>query len=407
MLDDCLLGSANRVSFLLGALADLRAALGGALVVRRGEPAAIVASLRPSAIYMARDWSADARERECRLREVAEVRLVPGAAVVEPGAVAPAGRDHYRVFTPYWRVWQGFDRRAIADEPRRVALPRGVAAGQLPALRSLVSRTPSPRLPPGGETAGRRRLERFLASGLAAHANDRDRVDRDVTSRLSPYLRFGCVSPLDLARLVDGRLGGEDVLRRLCWRDFSLQLLAAFPRLPVDEFRPRGRKWQSDHDAVAAWRAGRTGIPIVDAGMRQLLAEGWLPNRVRLLAASLLTKDLGIDWRLGAAHFLELLVDGDPASNSTNWQWVAGTGTDTRPNRTFNPVRQARRIDPQGDYVRRYVPELRTLDGPDVHEPWKRGRSALEELGYPLPLVEVARGPTRRRASAKPKIPAH
>ena len=183
---------------------------------------------------------------------------------------------------------------------------------------------------------------------------------------------------------------GQAPHRQLCWRDFSLQLFTAFPRLEPVDFRPRNRDWRTDEDALDAWRAGRTGVPIVDAGMRQLQREGWMPNRVRLLAAALLTKTLGIDWRLGAAHFFELLVDGDPASNAANWQWVAGTGTDPRPNRTFNPVRQARRLDPQGEYTRLHVHELAGLSAPEVREPWKLAARALVRLGYPPLLVDLA-----------------
>jgi deoxyribodipyrimidine photo-lyase len=229
-------------------------------------------------------------------------------------------------------------------------------------------------------------LERFLASGQASYAETRDLLATDGSSRLSPYLRFGCVSPLEVA---ERARDAEDFVRQLCWRDFCLQLRAAFPRLSSEDYRPRGRSWRTDDDGLAAWRDGRTGVPVVDAGMRQLRREGWMHNRARLLTASFLVKHLGIDWRLGLAHFDRLLVDGDPASNAANWQWVAGTGTDPRPNRVFNPIRQARRFDPEGEYVRRFVPELAGLGPRDIHEPWRLGAAALRELGYPPPLVEL------------------
>jgi deoxyribodipyrimidine photo-lyase len=148
---------------------------------------------------------------------------------------------------------------------------------------------------------------------------------------------------------------------------------AANPQLPRADYRPRGRRWRDDPDALEAWKNGRTGCPIVDAGMRQLAREGWMHNRARLITGSFLTKTVGIDWRAGAAHFWDLLVDGEIANNAGNWQWVAGTGNDTRPNRVLNPIRQARRFDPDGDYVRRYVPELEGVEGAAVHEPWKLG----------------------------------
>ncbi len=179
----------------------------------------------------------------------------------------------------------------------------------------------------------------------------------------------------------------EPFVRQLCWREFHTQVLAAFPALPVRDYRTRGRRWRRDDAAFEAWRVGRTGVPIVDAAMRQLLAEGFIHNRARMLAASYLVKELGIDWRLGARHFLDWLVDADVASNSGNWQWIAGTGNDTRPNRRFNLARQARRHDPDGAYVRRYVPELAEIAGPAVHEPWRFPAAVRAGLGYPEPTA--------------------
>lgn len=202
--------------------------------------------------------------------------------------------------------------------------------------------------------------------------------------------------------------GGAAFVRQLCWRDFHHQVLAATPQLPFEDYRSRGDEWRQDEDALAAWKAGRTGIPVVDAGMRQLAAEGWMHNRARLVTASLLTKDLYLNWRLGAAHFWDLLVDGDLANNAGNWQWVAGTGNDTRPNRVFNPLRQAERFDPDGDYVRRYVPELAGVEGSAVHRPWKLADQVRSTLEYPDPIVDhdhdqaAAEFRHRRGAGASP-----
>jgi deoxyribodipyrimidine photo-lyase len=389
VLDDRLLArSANRAAFLLDSLEALRKALRDALVVRRGDPAQAIASLRADSVYLTADVGPYARARERRLAAVARLSTFSGNAVVDPGEVAPGGGDHYRVFTPYWRAWSTAPRRELAPPPPPLELPPDVEPGELPELRALVTAEPSPHLPRGGEPEGRRRLAAFLESGLDRYGELRDVPGVEGTSRLSPYLRFGCVSALEVAESAAAR-GGDELVRQLAWRDFYRQLLAAFPSLGRDDYRPRGRRWRQDPDALEAWKSGRTGIPIVDAGMRQLATEGWMHNRVRLLAASLLVKSLGIDWRAGAAHFSELLVDGDLASNAGNWQWVAGTGTDTRPNRVFNPVRQARRFDPDGAYVRRYVPELAELGPAEVHEPWRLGPLGLEELGYPPPLVEI------------------
>lgn len=389
VLDERLLArSANRTAFLLDALRALRDGLGGALAVRRGDPIEAIVRLRADSVYLTADVGPYARTRARRLASVARLRAFPGNGVVEPGALAPAGGNHYRVFMPYWRAWSSARRRALVPPPPPIELPADVPPGELPEARALVAREPSPLLPRGGELEARRRLEAFLAHGLASYGELRDVPAAEGTSRLSPYLRFGCVSPLEAAERA-AAAGGVELVRQLAWRDFYRQLLAAFPRLGRDDYRPRGREWRTDPEALEAWKAGRTGIPIVDAGMRQLAVEGWMANRVRMLVASLLVKNLGIDWRAGAAHFDALLVDGDPASNAGNWQWVAGTGTDTRPNRVFNPLRQARRFDPDGTYVRRYVPELASLDAPEIHEPWRLGPLALAELGYPPPLVEL------------------
>jgi deoxyribodipyrimidine photo-lyase len=219
-----------------------------------------------------------------------------------------------------------------------------VRPGRLPAVSALVHGPLSPDVVRGGERAAHARLEAWLdwpspAGGVWE------------TSRLSPYLRFGCLSPLEAALCAERAGGRDEFVRRLCWRDFFHQVAAAFPAITTTDYRPRGRAWRRDRRAFTAWAEGRTGVPLVDAGMRQLRHEGWMPGRARMVAASYLTKTLGLDWRLGAAHFDAWLLDGDVACNYGNWQWVAGTGNDTRPNRVLNPTTQARRFDPDGGYV--------------------------------------------------------
>jgi deoxyribodipyrimidine photo-lyase len=258
---------------------------------------------------------------------------------------------------------------------------------------------------PGGETAGRARLDAWCRGGLARYPEAHDAPALEGTSRLSPYLHLGCLSPVEVARRCAARAGGEAFLRQLCWRDFHHQVTAAFPAITREEYRPRGDRWGDDAALLAAWKAGRTGYPLVDAGMRQLAAEGWMHNRARLVTASFLVKDLGLDWRLGAAHFLDLLVDGDIANNAGNWQWVAGTGNDTRPNRIFNPVRQALRFDPAGAYVRRWVPELARVTGARVHEPWRLDPAERRRLDYPEPLDSLRTPPSWRRADSSPPAP--
>jgi deoxyribodipyrimidine photo-lyase len=407
VLDDGILDTEsvrpNRLAFLLDALADLDRSLrtlGSALVVRRGDVVAetvrLARALGASAIFASEDVSSYARRRERRLaRERLELRLCPGVTIVPSDELAPSGRDHYRVFSAYHRAWRSVPRRQVESAPAclRGGHEEGVTA--LPGLDELAVGSPSPDLPRGGETAGRERLERWLDDGLARYADARDDLGADATSRLSPYLHFGCLSPLEVA---ERTAGSSAFVRQLCWRDFCHQLLAANPDLPREDLRPRGDRWRDDDEALTAWKEGRTGVPIVDAGMRQLAREGWMHNRARLVAASFLVKDLYVDWRAGERHFRDLLVDGDLANNAGNWQWVAGTGTDTRPNRVLNPLRQARRFDPNGDYVRRYVDELDGFGGAEVHEPWK-----LDVSGYPAPLVEhsdAARRFKRRRSAA-------
>ena len=377
VLDDDILGSLgapNRVAFLLDSLDDLRRGLrerGAALVVRRGDVLAetvrVAQDAGAEAVFLGEDVSAYAQERERRLRAALagariELEVFPGVTVIPPGDLAPAGGDHYRVFTPYWRRWREQPRRNVLRAPERIALPDGLELGARPELEH---GTLAPELPAGGETAARRRLARWLDDGLARYGELADDLAADATSRLSPYLHFGCVSAGEVVERALEREGSEPFVRQLCWRDFNHQLLAAQPRLAHEDLRPRAAPWRDDDEGFAAWCEGRTGFPLVDAGMRQLLQEGFMHNRARLVAGSFLTKHLGIDWRRGADHFFTHLVDGDLANNTANWQWVAGTGTDTRPNRRLSPQRQAERFDPDGVYVRRYVAEYGTPDYPE------------------------------------------
>ena len=401
VLDEAILGrrfaSTNRVAFLVEALDDLRKSLrrvGGDLILRRGDPVAkaisVAGEVGATAIFASEDVTAYAKRRARRLERACEQARMdfvefPGITVVPSGSLRPSGGgDHYRVFTPYWRAWLAEPKRAIARTPRRISVPDSIEPGILPTQTELVPGRPSPHLPAGGESAGRRRLAGWIRSSLPSWNASHDDLDVDIKSRLSPFLHFGCLSPLEVALRADK----APFLRQLCWRDFHHQVADAFPAIARDDYRPRGDRWHRPGENFNAWREGRTGYPIVDAGMRQLLAEGWMHNRARLIVASFLTKDLLLDWRLGAQHFFDLLVDGDVANNAGNWQWVAGTGNDTRPNRVLNPLRQAARFDPTGAYVRRYVHELASIDGADVHRPWLVGSARRHALGYPAPLVD-------------------
>jgi deoxyribodipyrimidine photo-lyase len=402
VFDETLLGSRfaapNRVAFMREALADLDGGLrkaGGRLFLRRGDPVAEAVALARECdgqeIHVSADHSAYATAREQRLAAACEAERIgfyrhPGVTIVPPGAVTPGGGDHFRVFTPYHRAWNGLPPRQRVGPPRALDVPDRIPAGRLPALKELSGGTPSPRRAKGGEAEGRRLARAFLRDGLGGYGERHDDLPGDGTSRLSAYLRFGCVSPLALMLEARERGGGKPFVRQLCWRDFHHQVLAAAPSLPHRDYRPRGDRWSRSRRALEAWREGRTGYPLVDAGMRQLAAEGFMHNRARMTVASFLTKDLYVDWRAGAWHFWDLLSDGEIANNAGNWQWVAGTGNDTRPNRVLSPVRQAERFDPDGIYVRRHLPELEQVRGKAIFRPWLM--EGFSRLDYPEPIVD-------------------
>ncbi|WP_306323139.1 MULTISPECIES: deoxyribodipyrimidine photo-lyase [unclassified Streptomyces] len=393
----------NREAFLADCLRDLDAALrerGGRLVVRSGdvvdEVAKVVTETDACAVHVAGGVSAYAHRREDRLRDTLRrlgCELVAHDGVVTcvpPGAVTPDARDHFAVFTPYHRRWSEHGPRSVVRAPRAVRVPDGVGSEVLPARADVTG--VSPGLAEGGERAARALLTGWLRSGIAAYEDRHDDLAGDATSRLSPHLHFGTLGPVEAVRRADavGGPGADAFVRQLAWRDFHHQVLAARPDAAHADYRSKGDRWRTAPEEVEAWQEGRTGYPVVDAAMRQLRHEGWMHNRGRLLTASFLAKTLYVDWRVGARHFLGLLVDGDVANNQLNWQWVAGTGTDSRPNRVLNPVTQAKRYDPDGAYVRRWVPELAGVEGPAVHTPWKAAgldRAALDD--YPDPIVEL------------------
>jgi deoxyribodipyrimidine photo-lyase len=356
-------------------------------------------------VHIAGDVSGFAGHRQQRLaRALSTLRceLVVHEAVTTiqpPGAVRPAGSDHFSVFTPYHRQWSGLPRRRVVPVPERLRLPDGVDAPEVPDVPDV------PDVPEGGPTHGwrageseaRDRANAWFADGLARYEERHDDLAADATSHLSPYLHLGFLSPTELATKAAQRpgRGSAAFLRQLAWRDFHAQVLAARPEIAWDDYRGRGDRWADDDLALEAWKAGRTGYPLVDAGMRQLAAIGWMHNRARLVVGSFLSKTLYLDWRLGARYFLDRLLDGDLANNNLNWQWVAGTGTDTRPSRVLNPVRQAERYDPDGSYIRRWVPELADLEDAGVQQPWRLPESRRRSLDYPEPIVDLAEGRNR------------
>jgi deoxyribodipyrimidine photo-lyase len=379
----------NRQQFLDQSLDDLRRSLrerGGELFVRRGDPVTEAVKLARKAdaqsIFVAEDVSGFAAARRRRLedactKERLTVDVRDSVTIVPPGLLHPGGSDHYKIFTPYWRAWSTTRHRAELPAPQRVRTPAGIAVGRLSGGGRATG------LLPGGESEARRRLSTWRATG-SSYAQIHDDLAADATSRMSPYLHFGCVSPVTVAAAIDS----EEYLRQLCWRDFFHQVLHAFPDLPRRNYQAKvADDWRYDAGALAAWQQGCTGIPIIDAGMRQLAGEGWMHNRARLITATFLTRQLGLDWREGAQWYAQLLLDADVANNIGNWQWVAGTGNDPRINRRFNAIRQAQRYDHGGDYVRRWVPELAHVPGGAVHQPWRLPPNERRALRYGGPLA--------------------
>ncbi len=397
VLDDALRrpSGPNRLAFLYRALRDLDERMGGRLVVRSGDPASIVpavaAEVDAAEVMCAADFGPYGHLRDEAVegaleRDGRSLRRVGSPYAVDPGTVRKADGTAFRVFTPFYRMWK---QRcppvagAAPDGVRWLALP-GEAVPADPRIEAV--------LPEATEAAAVARLAAFVDRDLKGYAEGRDAPAADATSRLSVYLKYGLVHP---RQALEGLGRGADAERfrtELAWREFyadvvwndpgsaRISLQRAMRAMRCDDGADAGRRFE-------AWASGCTGYPVVDAGMRQLRTEGWMHNRVRMITASFLVKDLHITWQRGARHFLHHLVDGDLASNNHGWQWVAGTGTDPAPFfRIFNPVTQGRTWDPDGVYIRRYVPELVGLSAKDVHEPWKL--PAGPPAGYPAPIVD-------------------
>lgn len=420
VLDPALLESPyvgpKRLAFLLEGLRRLDADLqqrGSRLIVRRGEPqeelAAMLSASEASAIFAEADVSPYARRRDDRLAESLPLHRVPGLTVRPPDAVLKADGTPYIVFTPYSQTWKEAPlptTDSLLPAPPSITTPAGLSGQAIPAEPELPASVP---FAPGAAVA-RRQLEAFLGGEDAPvyqYAGERNRLDLAGTSKLSPYLRFGMVSArqavtaagaaIEAAPHDQARHSAESWLNELIWREFYLAILYHFPQVRTSSFRPKYDyvAWANDEADFAAWREGRTGYPVVDAAMRQLLRTGWMPNRARMIVASFLVKDLLIDWRWGERWFMQHLVDGDPAANNGGWQWTAGTGTDAAPYfRIFNPVRQSEKHDPQGAYIRHWVSELADVPDKFIHAPWQMPTDLQDEVGcrigrnYPDPMTD-------------------
>ncbi len=418
-----------RVAFMLEALSTLRAAYreqGSELLLRRGEPTGTVPDLAEAidadAVSWNRDYSGLAQRRDDHVAEELKdegrlPRPFHDAVCHPPGSITTTQGEPYAVYTYYWKKWRDREK----DAPRSVPELAGaeevpelagaedvvevdVAPGELPTVEELGFAEPDAAIPTASTEAARELLESFLAEDVLRYAEARDYPAEACTSRLSPHLKFGTVGIREVDAAVRERLdevSGEEresietFRSQLAWREFYAQVLYYNPDVVTENYREYEHdiEWENDPDLLEAWKRGETGYPIVDAGMRQLLAEAFMHNRLRMIVASFLTKDLLIDWRHGYAHFREHLVDHDTANDTGGWQWAASTGTDAQPYfRIFNPTTQGERYDPDAAYVARYVPELRDVD-PGVIHGWNDLSADERETaapGYPAPVVDHA-----------------
>lgn len=426
--DDALLrpsGAPRRV-FLAGALEALSQQLGGRLLVVHGEPETVIprlaSAIQADAVHCSADYMPYGRQRDQRVEKALNDRGIALIATGSPYAVAP-GRvtkpdgTPYAVYTPFSRGWADHGWRAPAgpadhvrwsdatsqDEPDRVE-PASLAA---PLDDDIAAKLPEP-----GEQAALETWRRFAENALDDYDGDRNMPDRPGTSRMSVYLKYGCIHPRTLlADLRPRRSKGAGTYgRELAWREFYADVVFHHPESIRKSIDPAidGMQWDSGPEADArfeAWQQGRTGYPYIDAAMRQLLTEGWMHNRARMGTASFLIKDLHLPWQWGARHFMRHLVDGDVASNNHGWQWVAGSGAQAAPfYRIFNPITQGEKFDPKGEYVRTYVRELGEIPGKAVHQPWQFADGPPSN--YPKPIVDHAaeRVEALRRFEQRPRV---
>jgi deoxyribodipyrimidine photo-lyase len=402
-------GSSNRNRFLRESLEDLKHSLqqmGADLVVRSGDTITelrqLTTEVAAEAVYYTADYTPYAIHRDKKITAVLDgldVRSFPGRlAVSSLQKLQTKSRSPHKVFTPFWKQWLDVQRRDLAAKLSHLQLPDNIAVGKMPTLADLSEEDKlSPQVLPGGERAARKHLKNFLKDKIDTYHQGNNDMALDNTSRLSPYLHFGCLSPREIETMLPDTAGARAWHRQLCWREFYHYVVLHFPKVN-QEFQERYRqlKWVSDKDLLKAWQEGKTGYPVVDAAMRQLLQEGWMHNRARLIVGSFLTKDLWLDWRLGEAHFMHWLLDGDEANNNGNWQWIASVGVDPAPvyRRLYNPTLQQKNFDPRGNYVRRYVPELKNIPDKYLAEPWtmppeiqKKAKCRIG-IDYPKPIVD-------------------
>lgn len=404
----------------LTSLSDSLAQLGLHLVLRKGYPLEIILDLvktiSVSSVYWNRWYEPAAILRDKKIKATLvehgiEAQSFNGSLLHEPWTIKNKSGDYFKVFTPYWKHC----KQRLSIQPARCLehRPGGIEV-QSDDLRHWKL---LPTIPwdaqfgaywTPGEGGAQHKLQEFIGHHLKGYKKNRDFPIKDATSRLSPHLHFGEISPWTIVRAIElvtrdpacDLSSTEHFLSELGWREFSVYLLYHFPNLPYDNFRKEfdAFRWHNDEQLLSCWQKGLTGYPIIDAGMRELWATGYMHNRVRMIAASFLTKGLLIDWRLGADWFLDTLVDADLANNSASWQWVAGCGADAAPYfRIFNPVLQSQKFDPDGLYIRHWVPELSQVESQSIHAPWESIESAriYSNTNYPMPMINHHEARTR------------
>ncbi|WP_309384485.1 cryptochrome/photolyase family protein [Cerasicoccus frondis] len=391
------------------------------LVIRQGKSGDVLKQLLQDtgaeAVFWNRRYEPEVIKRDKQIKEALtqddfEVKSFNAALVHEPWEIKNQSGKPFQVFTPYWKHCLKLDTPPpVSVDIRQAKVPKQWPNSlELEALQLL----PKIKWDTGfydywtpTAAAAHQRLGKLAASGASGYTQGRDFPAEDATSRLSPYLHFGQIGPREVFAAFDrhdsdGTKGGRKFLSEIGWREFSHHLLYHWPHLPTDPLREEFNHfpWEMDEKLLRAWQKGETGYPIIDAGMRQLWATGWMHNRVRMIVASLLVKHLLIPWQEGARWFWDTLVDADLANNTQGWQWSAGCGADAAPYfRVFNPILQGQKFDLNGDYVREWVPELRPVADGKIHEPWEAG---LDQLGgvvigrdYPAPIVDHKRGRNR------------
>jgi deoxyribodipyrimidine photo-lyase len=414
VLDEDVLEHASppRVAFLLDALRALREdyrALGGDIIVERGDPRDVlvrIAEENDASVRWNRDYSGLARERDEEVRAVLEdegieVHDHKDAVLHEPDEIFTNAGDPYSVYTYYHKKWKKREKDEPYGKPEAVANPE--EPGEIPTLDTLGFETPEAEVPDAGTDTARALLEDFLDADVYEYEESRDYPARRCTSRLSAHLKYGTVGVREVWQATqeakedapdeDARESVEEFQAQLAWREFYTQVLYHSPSVVTRNYKEYENEidWRGDEDEIQAWKDGETGYPIVDAGMRQLRKEAFVHNRVRMIVASFLTKDLLVDWRVGYSWFRKKLVDHDTGNDNGGWQWAASTGTDAQPYfRIFNPMTQGERYDPEAEYIKEYVSELRGVPADDIHS-WhelsdeERGELAPE---YPAPIVD-------------------